>query len=103
MNSNQDNMNALAYELTYAHCIRYTPNKPDAAPYSDYVFRSVRVNMLRSGPDARLGETTDSFCVLLDGRRFCWGDTKDEANHHAAYTLMDESRVAAERAAYAAA
>lgn len=84
------------FDLTYAHCTRYTAGQPDRDPFSSYEFRVVRAKMFRVAPDRLLGETEDSFELERDGQVIGWGDTKQDAIHDARYRLMDRSRTEAE-------
>ena len=82
------------FHLTYAHCIKAEPNKPDVAPYTRYEFRTVEAQMFRVH-GSKMHGIKDTFDVDVDGRTISNGDTKEEARSLAAYTLMDESRTAA--------
>ena len=81
--------------VTYAHCVHAEHGKPDVAPFTRYVFRTVEAVMYRHSPHWMLGETEDTFSVEVDGTPVGFGDTKDDAAGESRYNLMDRSRTTA--------
>jgi len=81
--------------LTYAHCTKATPGKPDTAPNTAYVLCSVPFTMYRVGTNPLIAGDADTFDVEVNGAVIGSGDTKDDALADARYRLMDTSRTAA--------
>ncbi len=80
------------FQLTYAHCTKYTVGQLDREPWSAYEMRSVEAVMYRNPPDRNMGEEEDDFNVYVNGRNMGWGYDKEEAISDAGYRLMAESR-----------
>ena len=85
------------FELTYAHCTKYTPGELDVAPYSEYAFRTVYAEMFRLVDRSK----EEYFRIEVDGRVFGEGETKIDAAGDAQYWLMNASRNSASAVAAA--